>query len=80
MPSILDYVYKDHIIRNTVGVGGNALVFGGEHRRTGTAVAVKKIRRTINNHVGTSRAIMIGTILGSHVSVVLPGNRIFLRD
>ena len=28
MPSITEYVYKDYVIQNTVGVGGNALVFG----------------------------------------------------
>ncbi len=28
MPSITEYVYKDYVIHNTVGVGGNALVFG----------------------------------------------------
>ena len=77
MPSATDYVYKDYVIRNTVGVGGNALVFAGEHKRTGTAVAVKKIRRTINNHTIVSREIMIGKLLGSHVSVVLRVNHIF---
>ncbi len=72
MPSTTDYVYKDYVIRDIVGVGGNALVFGGEHKRTGNAVAVKKIRRTIKNHVVVSREIMIGKTLGSHVRVVLP--------
>lgn len=76
MPSN-DYLCKVSVVRNTISIGGNAIVFGGDHRRARNAVAIRESRRTINKSSILSRGLRIGKILGSPVSVVLRATMFF---
>ena len=47
--TITDCLYRDYVIRNTVGVEGDAIVFDDKHRRIGNAMAIKDFRVTMTN-------------------------------
>lgn len=68
-PAETDYIHKDYIFKNPIGYGGSSIVFAGEHRKTGAAVAIKKFKRTRENSESIQQEIAMADYLGQHVSI-----------
>ena len=67
-PAETDFIHKDYIIKNPMGWGTSSIVFAGEHRKTGAAVAIKKFKRTEDNWMFIEAEISMAYYLGDHVS------------
>ena len=60
-------VLKNYILKNPVGRGATSVVYAGQMRSSGEAVAVKKITRTEKNAKAIARDIAISEYIGNHV-------------
>ena len=67
-PADSDLVTKNYIIKNPIGEGSTCVVYAAHHRWSGTAVAVKKVRRTHENAKAIECDIAISKSIGEHVS------------
>ena len=71
-PAESDYILRDYIFKDSLGNGTSSVVFAGEHRKTGNAVAIKKIKRTVMTSMFIKRDVAKGNYLGSHMSIAAP--------
>ena len=67
-PADSDLVTQNYVMKNPVGDGATSVVYAAIDKRSGQAVAIKKIRRNKRNANAISRDIEIGKYLGEHVS------------
>lgn len=67
-PADSDLVTQKYVLKNPIGDGSTCVVYAAYDRRNGTAVAVKKIRRTKINAKHVEQDIYISKHIGFHVS------------
>ena len=70
-PADSDFVTEKYIMKNPVGDGATSVVYGAIERKTGAAVAIKKVKRTARNSQAVARDIEIAEWIGEHVSLSL---------
>ena len=70
-PADSDFVTEKYIMKNPVGDGATSVVYGAIERKTGAAVATKKVRRTERNSQVVARDIKIAQYIGEHVGLSL---------
>ena len=70
-PADSDFLTEKYIMKNPVGEGATSVVYGAIERKTGMAVAVKKVKRTERNSQAVRRDIEIANYIGQHVSLSL---------
>ena len=70
-PADSDFITEKYIMKNPVGDGATSVVYGAIERKTGTAVAIKKVKRTEHNADAVRRDIQIARYIGEHVSLSL---------
>ena len=70
-PSDSDFITEKYIMKNPVGDGATSVVYGAIERKTGMAVAIKKVKRTGRNSDAINRDIRIGQYIGEHVRLSL---------
>ena len=68
-PADSDFVTEKYIMKNPVGDGATSVVYGAIERKTGAAVAIKKMKRTEKNSQAVARDIEIAKYIGEHVSL-----------
>lgn len=69
-PAESDYIHKEYVIKNPVGHGASSTIFAGEHIKTGTAVAVKRMIRDRDNAGSIKQEVQMAKFLGSHVRLL----------
>ena len=70
-PADSDFVTDKYIMKNPVGDGATSVVYGAIERKTGVAVAIKKVKRTERNAQAVTRDIEVARFIGEHVSLTL---------
>ena len=68
-PADSDFITEKYIMKNPVGDGATSVVYGAIERKTGTAVAIKKVKRTEKNAQAVNQDIEIAKYIGEHVSL-----------
>ena len=67
-PAESDFLTGNYILKNVIGEGATSVVYAAYDRKSGCAVAIKKVLRSANNAKAIKRDIEIAQYIGAHVS------------